>query len=229
MIDAEIKNKIPKLETWEDILTSNVFGLLELIDYKYLLHIVSKAQNDKGEKLEYKIKNKTINTIELWKNFKDIGEPDILVTLNDGTFFIIEVKYFSHEHNNKNEKMKKYNFDDKNEEQENGQLYKYLDIEIEGYKSDFIIYLTADYQSIKKIKESKSSSRECLEKIYHIHWDEFNEYLHKIQNLEGVEKKIINKIVKYLDFKGFEYWKGFKYKKEEYNIQITKRGFCENR
>lgn len=25
MIEAEIKNKVPKLESWEDILTSNVF------------------------------------------------------------------------------------------------------------------------------------------------------------------------------------------------------------
>ena len=40
MIEAEIKNKVPKLESWEDILTSNVFGLLELINYKYLLEIV---------------------------------------------------------------------------------------------------------------------------------------------------------------------------------------------
>ncbi|WP_151900473.1 hypothetical protein [Sulfurimonas hydrogeniphila] len=228
MIDAEMNNKIPKLETWEDILTSNVFGVLELIEYKHLLNVISIAKNEKNEKVANKIKDKKIKTVQLWKHFKNIGEPDILVKLDDGTFFIIEVKYFSHEHNNKDKAMEENSSDDVKEYQENGQLARYLEIEIDKQKSDFIIYLTADYQSMKYIKESNSSSKNCLNKIYHIHWDEFNEYLQKIQNLEGIEKKVIHKIIEYLDFKGFEYWKGFHYKKE-YDIEITTGGFYENK
>jgi len=219
MIDAEMKSKIPKLETWEDVLTSNVFGLLELIEYKHLLGLISMARNHKNISVENKFKDKKIQTVELWKYFKNIGEPDILVTLDDGTFFIIEVKYFSHEHNKKDKQV-----EDNSEEpyKEDGQLSKYLDIEIDKKKSDFIIYLTANYQSIKQIKGSKSSSKKRLDNIYHIHWDKFNEYLGKIENLEGIEKNIINKIIKYLDYKGFSY-------KEAYNIEITTRGFYGNK
>ena len=90
MIDAEINRKIPKLESWEDVLTSNVFGLLNLLDNKYLLDIVSKARNYDGKTLGNTFINKTIKNVELWKNFTSIGEPDVLVTLDDNTFFIID-------------------------------------------------------------------------------------------------------------------------------------------
>ena len=225
MIDAEMNNKIPKLETWEDILTSNVFGLLELIEYKHLLGLLSMARNNENDSIESKFKNKKIQNVELWKNFKNIGEPDILVKLDDGTFFIIEVKYFSHEHNKKNKHVES---NSEGQHKEDGQLSKYLDIEIDKQKSDFIIYLTADYQSIKQIQNSRSSSKECLNNIYHIHWDMFNEYLGKIKNFEGIEKKIVNKIIEYLNYKGFGYWEGFNYK-TEYDVQITTRGFYENK
>ena len=218
-------NKIPQLETWEDILTSNVFGLLELMEYKYLLDLISMARNHKNDTIENKLKDRKVRTVELWKHFKNIGEPDILVKLDDGTFFIIEVKYFSHEHNKKNKQVEGNNEKDYKED---GQLSKYLDIGIDKKKNDFIIYLTADYQSIKHIKNSKSSSKECLNNIYHIHWDKFNEYLGKIENLEGLEKNIVNKIIEYLNYKGFEYWDGFSYKKA-YDIQIITRRFYENK
>lgn len=221
MIEAEIKKKIPKLETWEDVLTSNVFGLLEFIDYKYLIDVVSKAKNHQSDSIESRLKDKQIKNVELWKSFKNIGEPDILVTLDDDTFFIIEVKYFSHEHNKKEQVE---NEDDIEKYQENGQLKKYLNIEIDNKKSDFIIYLTADYQSLNVIQNSGSTSIACLDNIYHIHWDDFNEHLIINAQTDGIEKKIIDKIVTYLDFKGFTYWRGFEYKKNEYDILNTKIG-----
>ena len=221
MIEAEMKNKIPKLESWEDILTSNVFGLLELIDYNYLLDIVSKAKNHQGDSIENILRDKKIVDVELWESFGNIGEPDILVTLDDNTFFIIEVKYFSHEHNKKEQvedetDLEKY--------QKKGQLAKYLNIEIDGKKSDFIIYLTANYQSLKIIEKSESTSKECLNDIYHIHWNDFNEHLIGLQS-EGIEQKIINKITEYLDHKGFTYWQGFKYKTDYEDIKTNIGGF----
>ena len=225
MIDAEMKRKIPKLETWEDVLTSNVFGLLELIEYKHLLGLISMASNHKNVSVEDKLKDKKIKTVELWKYFKGIGEPDILVTLDDGTFFIIEVKYFGQEHNKKGNQVEDNS--EETDKQEDGQLSKYL--KINNKPSDFIIYLTANYQSIKQIEDSKSDSKDCLDKIYHIHWEQFNEYLGKIKNLEGIEKNIINKIIKYLDYKGFKHWAGFSYNKESYDIKITTKGFYGNK
>lgn len=225
MIEAELHNKIPKLETWEDILTSNVFGLLDLIDNKYLLEIIFIAKNIHGDFIKDKLKNKKIKDVELWKNFKNIGEPDIVVTLNDNTFFIIEVKYFSHEHNAKIEPDQEDNIKEK------GQLAKYLNIEIDKKKDDFIIYLTQDYQSLKVIQntnKNKPNSRARIKDIYHIHWSDFNKYLIKIKNIEGIEKRIVDKIIEYLNFKGFLYWEGFRFKKE-YKIKLINRGFYDRK
>lgn len=221
MIEAELHGKIPKLETWEDVLTSNVFGLLDLIDNKYLLEIIFKAKNIHDNYIIDKLKNKKIKSVELWKKFKNIGEPDILVTLDDDTFFIIEVKYFSHEHNKKEQVE---NEDDIEKYQENGQLKKYLNIAIDNKKSDFIVYLTANYQSLKAIQNSDSTSKSCLDNIYHIHWDDFNAHLIS-KKPDGIEKKIIDKINEYLEFKGFTYWSGFEYKSEYDSLNIKIGGF----
>jgi hypothetical protein len=221
MIEAEIKNKVPKLESWEDILTSNVFGLLELINYKYLLEIVSKAQNYQGNQVKYNFSSRSIKHIKLWEKFKNIGEPDVLVTLDDDTFFIIEVKYFSREHNKRRDIVEED--DDSNNYNDEGQLKKYLDIKIDDKQSTFIIYLTADYQSLNHIQNSDSTSKECMHNIYHIHWDDFNENLLKKDIPDGVEKKVIDKIIEYLNFKGFTYWEGFHYK-PEYNLLNTNIG-----
>lgn len=227
MIEAELYNKIPKLERWEDILTSNVFGLLDLIDNKYLLEIISNAKNIHNDSISNRVKGKNIKDVELWRNFTSIGEPDIVVTLDDNTFFIIEVKYFSHEHNSKKDEDNNTEVDNYEEQ---GQLDKYFNIKIDNYnKNDFIIYLTQDYQSLKVIQENKeNSSNNIIDNVYHLHWNDFNEFLIKIENIEGIEKKIIDKIIEYLNFKGFVYWEGFKYKKE-YKIKITKRGFYDRK
>ncbi|QOY53026.1 hypothetical protein [Candidatus Sulfurimonas baltica] len=228
MIEAELNNKIPKLERWEDILSSNVFGLLELIDNKYLLKIVANAKNIHGRIILYDFKERKIKKVELWKKFLTGYEPDIIVTLDNDDFFIIEVKYFSHEHNKKERKSE----DDKKstaEDEKSGQLATYLNLEVENKKSDFIIYLTADYQSLKRIDNSKEkiNSKKCLDNIYHIHWDDVNEYLiHQVEHLEGTEKKIVNKIIEYLNFKGFTYWNGFKYKDEYQKLDINIGEFC---
>ena len=220
MIDAEMKNKVPKLETWEDILTSNVFGLLEIIEYKHLLQIASKAKNHQGDSIQNNLTDKHIKNVELWKNFQKIGEPDVLVTLDNDTFFIIEIKYFSHEHNKKEQIIEEdENLEDYNEK---GQLKKYLDLEINGNRSNFIIYLTADYQSLNHIQNSNSTSKECMDNIYHIHWNDFNEHLIKVAS-EGIEKRVVDKIITYLNFKGFAYWEGFYYR-EEYNMLNTNIG-----
>ncbi|MBU0721150.1 hypothetical protein KJ877_07390 [bacterium] len=219
MIEAEMCNKIPKLETWEDILTSNVFGLLDLLNNEYLLEIVSNAKNHNNQQISFK--DRYVKSVKLWKNFKNIGEPDIVVTLDDNSFFIIEVKYFSHEHNGKKEIQES---EDEEQKQEKGQLAKYFDIKIDNKKSDFIIYLTQDYQSLKVIQNSddkKANSKSSLDKIYHIHWNEFNEYLISIKGVDGIKKNIIDKIIEYLNFKGFRYWSGIKYRKEYEKLKLN--------
>jgi len=221
MINAELHKKIPKLELWEDVLTSNIFGLWELLDYKYLLQFLSFSTNIDGEKISSFLENKKIIDIKFWPQYRGIGEPDLVVTLNDNSFFIIEIKYFSNEHN-KNIDVSETDIG----YIEKGQLDKYLDIEIDNKKNDFIIYLTQDYQSLKYIRDSQSSSKNILNNIYHLHWNELNEYLLKLDSMIGIEKNIVDKMIEYLDFKGFEYWTGFKYEKQ-YDVEILAKGFYE--
>jgi len=218
-----MKHKIPKVDNREDILISNIFGLFDLMNNKYVLEIISTATNIDGKTLEKTLENKKIKNIELWKKVQYFGEPDIVVTLNDNSFFIIEVKYFSHEHNSKKEVSED---SDDDQPQEQGQLEKYLNIEIDNKKSDFIIYLTQNYQSLKVIQNNKqNSSNKVIDKIYHIHWNKFNEFFNELENIQGIEKNIISKLKEYLDYKSFSYWNGFKYK-AEYKDLKTEIGGC---
>jgi len=219
LIEAEMKRKIPKIDNWEDILTSNVFELLNFLDNKYLLEIISSAKNIDSNTLRDTLKNKKIKNVELWKKFKNIGEPDIVVTLNDDSFFIIEVKYFSGEHNTK----KKIQEDTYLEEKQlDGQLAKYLNIEINGNKGDFIIYLTASYMSLNQLSDD---SKKKKDKIFHIHWKDFNKELSKLsKNDTGIEQKILEKIIKYLNYKGFVKWNGWELDISKFNEIDTSIG-----
>ncbi len=225
MISAETHRKVPKIDNKEDILTSNVFDLLELIDYKYLLNVLKNARTESGNKLTHKLENKTIASVQLWKNFKTYGEPDVYVTLDDDTHFIIEVKYFGEEHSNKKNSDNDEDMDelDTQEYKEKGQLKKYLRI-TENEENNFIVYLTSSYLSLKELSDD---SREKIDYIYHIHWKDFNKYLKEHLYLSsGCEKKILKNITNYLDFKGFEHWNGFRSNYE--NIITDIGGFYDN-
>ncbi len=214
MIDAEMRGKLPIAESREDVLTSNVFGLLELVEHKGLIEILATARNINGETCE-KLQNKhlKIENVELWKNFGGV-EPDVFVTLEDGTQFVIEVKYYGGEHNKK--------VLEDGERTDKGQLRKYLD----ATQTDFLIYLTRNYRALKELSED---SRKKEAQIYHIHWEEFNEELKKVKNLQGCEKNIFEKLIDYLDFKGFEIWQGFQYRPEKYDIDLTNYANHEER
>ena len=210
MIDAEMKQKLPEVDNKEDVLTSNVFGLLELVNYKGLVELLATAKNINGDTCE-KLHNKSpIETLELWKRFGKSSEPDIFVTLEDGTQFIIEVKYYGQEHNKK--------IVVNGEEKIDGQLKKYLNIT----ETDFIIYLTQNYNALNELS---AESKEHAEDIYHIHWEEFNEKLKNMKNLTQCEERIFKKLTDYLDYKDFVLWQGFRYRKEYDNIDLTVKGF----
>ena len=214
MIDAEMRQKLPIAESREDVLTSNVFGLLELVEYKGLIEILATARNINGETCE-KLQNKhlKIENVELWKNFGGV-EPDVFVTLEDGTQFVIEVKYYGGEHNKR--------IVEEDEERIQGQLKKYMEIT----DTDFLIYLTQNYSALKELSEN---SREKEDQIYHIHWEEFNDELKKVKKLQGCEKNVFEKLIDYLDFKGFEIWQGFQYRPEKYDIDLTMKGFYNDK
>lgn len=209
-----MQRKVPKFDNKEDILTSNVFGLLDILDYKYLLQILSNATNHKQVSLKERLENKKIKSVELWRWFAKYGEPDVYITLDDETAFIIEVKYFGGEHNKKVVSDEDIN----NEYIEMGQLKKYLEITKEN--NNFIVYLTASYLSLENLSED---SKKCADQIYHLHWKDFNKYLKencKNNSSYKCEKKVIEKVTNYLDYKGFKHWGGFSYEYDEVDIDI---------
>lgn len=223
MIDAEMKRKLPEIEYMEDVLTSNVFGLLELVDYRYLLEILKKSKNIKSGQKFLVNEKVAIKSIKLWKklatDYGKYAEPDVYIKLSDGSELIVEVKYYSGEHAN---------------EQDGeivGQLKKYLD-SIDNEKK-YLIYLTANYSSVKYLDKS---NLEYEDKIFYLHWEEFNNALQEIakrpelnrEEEKVLTKKVLTKVYKYLNYKGFIKFNGWRSKKfiETNNIEII-GGFYE--
>jgi len=101
MIQAEIHSKLnvidfaedaedvsyPDLTRKEDVLTSNVFGILKNLDVTFLNEILGAAN------VPVHLTDDTFE-IEFWPNFEDGTQPDLLIR---GTDFlvVIEVKYLS--------------------------------------------------------------------------------------------------------------------------------------
>ncbi len=192
MIDAEMRKKIRKsidISVQEDVLTSNVFGFMSLVDI-HLLTVLSHAKhissNDALKKVFFNQQIKS-QSFSLWKQLKNLNietdkdrdEPDVYFELNDGKKIIVEVKFYSPE-------------SDKN------QLKDY------AMHCDYLIYLT----QAKHRKEAEKKYK--LEpKIYLLDWKEFNEALKKLEIMNEIESKIIQKIKTYLDHKIGSFWDGW--------------------
>lgn len=197
MIDTEIRGKTPVFENKEDILTSNVFGLLGLMDYKYLPKLLDHARNLENNALEFGnlIKGFKVRDLKLWKPFDSqwgkYEEPDVYVEFYNGEetkTVIIEIKYTS------GESIKQSN------SQKVGQLKRY----IEAAGADYLIYLTASYLSVKNLQED---NLEYKGRIFHIHWETLAQKVKEIaEDEEGIQKNILRKLTDYLDFKGFTSW-----------------------
>ncbi len=83
MIEAEINGKLGEVENKEDVLTSNVFGLLKYIhNNRILVKILENAKNIDGRRFQDCINvdlNKLDFQIIFWKNLAGFGEPDLLI------------------------------------------------------------------------------------------------------------------------------------------------------
>lgn len=180
MIEADIKCK---LQNPEDVLTSNVFGLLNLLPDKYLCKIFNTVlPNDKKVSEDIFV----IEEFELWKCL-DGKVPDVYLKLKNGMEIVVEVKYGS-------------------PESDENQLKNYLD-RLQNVDK-FLIYLTADrtepiYVTMKEIYKSLP--------IYWISWYKLNEIIKHLKQdgLPPVEYKILDLIHRYLNFKQFVYFSGW--------------------
>lgn len=205
MIYAEIKKKIPEVKNREDILTSNVFGMLKLLPDSILIKIINKAVNVRGEELSRIEDQKT--KMELWKRF-EYGEPDIF--LEGNTFIgIIEAKYYS------GKSGSVYIEEETNQlkNEESDQLAKYWQIINASIKEEkFIIYLTND--SCIPIKDINASEQASGHKaiIYWLNWTNVHYELIKLKDMEELnvtDRKIIDLLEEYFKYKCFTHFMGW--------------------
>lgn len=193
MIDAEIRKKIRQgtaVSQLEDVLTSNVFGLMRMIPH-HLIKILANAKHIReNEKLtQISALSITSNSFELWKTFqnknektnKNRDEPDVYFELDNGKKIIVEVKYLSGE-------------------SDENQLIDYAE------HCDYLIYLTFFHEHHKRAKEKYLYH----EKIYLLTWREFYSLLRDIPKSNSViESALISHLLHYLAYKFGSIWDGW--------------------
>lgn len=205
LIYAEIKKKIPEVKNREDVLTSNVFGMLKLLPDNILIKIINKAVNVRGKGLSLIEDQET--KMEFWKRC-EYGEPDILIV---GKTFkgIIEAKYYSEKSGSayieeETNQLKNEEFD------QLAKYWKIIDASIEEEK--FIIYLTNDSCiPINDIEISEQASGHKA-RIYWLNWTNMHYELIKLkemQELNITDRKIIDLLEEYFKYKCFTHFVGW--------------------
>jgi len=184
----------------EDVLTSNVFGFMCMIDH-ILLRVLETAKSisNHNSTLKDVIGNASLyyKSFELWRTFdnqneatdKVRDEPDVYFELDNGKKIIVEVKFWS-------------------DESGKNQLADY------ALLCDHLIYLTQTFQQKKVTKEHADISN-----LYLLDWKEFEKKLADLEKeVDGIEHKIIQKVRKYLRHKIGSYWDGWTkdFSSEEY-------------
>lgn len=220
MIDAEIRGKIRSnthIEQQEDILTSNVFGLMRIIP-DHLIKILANAKyiKDNNKFLEIETSSIVLDSFELWKSFTTEGirdEPDIYFELNNGQKIIVEVKYHSGESNKKKSSENKEI--ETNDEKEISQLAKYVK------HCDYLIYLTFFNEHQSQAREKYNEN----EKIYLMTWREFHQSLKEEmkRTISSVSLSVLQLIDKYLNHKNtiWDSWSN------NFTVNISKGSFYE--
>lgn len=214
MIDAELKRKIVEIENKEDVLTSNVFGLLSLLPNIILIKIMNSAKN-RGEKT-LEIGEDNLINIKLWERC-EYGEPDVIVE-GDRFVAIIEAKYLSGKSGSAYED--KATKEIKNEENDQlAKYWKYLAKWDNKKFVKFIIFLTNDpYMPVNDIKMSEDAAlkMELLKPdIYWLNWTQIHyAVIDFLENdtvqLNKTDIRIIEKLHQYFNYKGFIHFMGWR-------------------
>lgn len=214
MIQAELHGKLFEIENSEDVLTSNIFGLLKYLPNDVFLNILDHAKTLSGEKIEFDLKS-YIPEFIFWENIKGYGEPDLIIKFRNKVghelILCIEIKYYS----------------SKSGEGDNDQLKRYFEaLSISSKeKSRFlgVVYLTK-YPSRKELEDSlyhieQKELDDAEEKLFQLRWFEITESL---ENYNGVlnrrENLILNDLIKYLKYKNFVEFTGFSFQSKDFNI-----------
>lgn len=222
MPQAEMKGKIPEVQNMEDILTSNVFGLLRYITHKdVLLEILGRARTLFGKSLleciDFNLKKYTPEFV-FWENIGIYGKPDLIIRFKKDKepelVLCIEAKYYS----------------PKSGEGDDDQLKRYFEGMTEFAnlsKSSFlgIIYLTK-YPSRKEVTESLSYIQRqgvvgAEDKFFQLKWSELTEAIedYDMGLLRAGERMILQDLLSYLRHKNLIGFSKFMFQTAPFDIR----------
>jgi hypothetical protein len=229
MIQAELCGKLPSFENREDVLTSNVFGLLKYLPPKKSIIKILAQTKDYSKKrysISANLKAQGIN-IDLydqtdyyfWKYSPKYGEPDLILIFKSSLkklvplMLCIEVKYLSN-------KSRKGEYDQLKdyclslEDVYSRKTYKTTDIaEFDGLFIG-IIYLTyfSQYSSaIESLEGLRTHGYGNYQsKLYELRWNEITKILKEYKSNSKYERMIVDDIVRLLTKKNFIDFIGFK-------------------
>jgi hypothetical protein len=219
MIQAEMKGKIPEIDRLEDVLTSNVFGLLRYVkNPAVLLWILGQARTLSGKGLAESVDvDLTTYSPEFlfWEQVGTYGEPDLIIRFskagNSDLILCIEVKYYS----------------SKSGEGDDDQLRRYFE-GVSGVASLSastllgIIYLTKHpsrkelIDSLKHIQGKGVINAE--EKLFQLRWTEMAEALENadLSQLSTSERMVLTDLRDYLRYKNLVGFSGFSFRSKAF-------------
>lgn len=206
MIQVELKNKLSltdfpnevnlqelyttiDISRMEDVLTSNIFGIIKNLDISILNTILKEA------KINFQFQEQPI--YDFWKKLSNKTEPDILISNNE-VCIVVEVKFHS-------------DFD-KGSNKKKPQIIREIEGSLKDFKSKKLYFLavTKNERILWKEKVHQKFDQEIekykkLNYLHHISWEKIYNILKKISKPEysadNVSKYFVNDLVEYLETK----------------------------
>lgn len=220
--------KIPEVENLEDVLTSNVFGLVKNIPNSHcLFHILRKATDyhDGSDLIDNVERRFGVDITEyshseyvFWPTHRIYGEPDLILILksdeasNPDLILCIEVKYHSKKSGiGDNDQLRRY-FDSLRDESNRNH---YLNRSIRFFRGKFIgiIYVTNRTQKREvdesiKMLEQDGDDHDYGEMFFRLKWSDITKVFKNMKVQQSEYKKTFEDIYNFLIYKDLKEFEG---------------------
>jgi len=228
MIQAELKGKLPEVENREDVLTSNVLGLMKYLPpRKGIFKILSELKDYSMDRnsLFDNLKSQNINindydTVDylFWENSPKHGEPDLILIIKSPKqhlkelMLCIEVKYFSGKsRSGEYDQLMDYCLSLENKDARK----TYKNPKIKKFNGIFLglIYLTyfSQYNSVREALREirKKGFNDYESNFYELRWNDVTRVLSSSESKNKYENKLIKDVVLLLKKKNLVDFEGF--------------------
>ena len=228
MIQAELKGKLPEVENREDVLTSNVLGLMKYLPpregiFKILSELKDYSMNRNSLFDNLKSQNININDYDtvdylFWENSAKYGEPDLILIIKSPKqhlkelMLCIEVKYFSGKsRSGEYDQLMDYCLSLENKDARK----TYKNPKIKKFNGIFLglIYLTyfSQYNSVREaLREIRKKGFNHYESnLYELRWNDITRVLSSSESKNKYENKLIKDVVLLLKKKNLVDFEGY--------------------